>query len=151
LPGEIIGRKKGITLINELEENMPALRADERKIKQTLSNLLNNEIKFNRQHGQVGLRAWCDEHSGHVFQITDNGIGMAETDIPKALAPFQQIDGNLERKYEGTGLGLPLAKSLVELHGGVLEMKSELGVGTTVTIRFPPDRIISRTIDRKIL
>ncbi len=83
------------------------------------------------------------EDSGYVFQIVDNGIGIAFEDIPKALAPFHQIDGTLNRKYKGTGLGLPLTKSLVELHGGSLDLQSEVGKGTTVTVRFPANRIVA--------
>ena len=79
------------------------------------------------------------------FQVFNDtvpaGIGIAIDDIPKALAPFSQIDGDLNRKYEGTGLGLPLAKSLVELHGGSLNLQSEVDIGTTVTVRFPAKRI----------
>ena len=71
---------------------------------------------------------------------------MALDDIPKALAPFSQIDSALNRKYEGTGLGLPLTKSLIELHGGSLDLQSEVGVGTTVTVRFPAERIMSETV-----
>jgi signal transduction histidine kinase len=76
-----------------------------------------------------------------VIQIADTGIGIAPHDIPKALAQFGQVDGVSNRKYEGTGLGLPLAKGLVELHGGVLDLQSEVGVGTTVTVRFPVWRL----------
>ena len=77
-----------------------------------------------------------------VFQVVDTGIGIAPGDIPNALAPFRQIDDGLDRKYEGTGLGLPLAKSLVEMHGGSLDLQSEPGVGTTVTVRLPAERIV---------
>ena len=89
--------------------------------------------------------------SGHVFQVADTGIGIALDDIPKVLAPFQQVDGELSRKYEGTGLGLPLAKSLVELHGGSLDLQSRLGVGATVTVRFPAERVVSSPHDAKAL
>ena len=81
--------------------------------------------------------------SGYVFQIADTGRGIAFEDIPKALAPFHQIDSALNRKYEGTGLGLPLTKSLVEVHGGSLDPQSEVGKGTTVTVRFPANRIVA--------
>ena len=74
--------------------------------------------------------------------MTDTGIGIAFEDIPKALAPFQQIDSGLNRKHEGTGLGLPLTKSLVEMHGGYLDLQSKVGVGTTVTVRFPAERML---------
>ena len=85
--------------------------------------------------------------SGYVVQITDTGIGIAPEDIPKALSRFGQVDGDLHRQYEGAGLGLPLTKALVEQHGGALELQSELGVGTTLTVRFPAARIIGSPDD----
>ncbi len=75
------------------------------------------------------------------MQVVDSGIGMAFEDIPKALARFGQVDSGLQRAHEGTGLGLPLAKSLIELHGGSLDLESKVGSGTTVTIRFPAERV----------
>ena len=78
-----------------------------------------------------------------VLRVDDTGIGIALHDIPKALAPFSQIDSDINRKFEGTGLGLSLTKSLVELHGGSLNLQSEVDVGTTVTVRFPAERIIT--------
>ena len=113
-----------------------------RKLKQILVNLLANAIKFTPKGGKVTLKAWCREDSGHVFQVIDTGIGMRLEDIPTALAPFQQVDSALNRKFEGTGLGLPLTKALVELHGGSLDLQSQVGVGTTVTVRFPAERIV---------
>ncbi len=92
--------------------------------------------------GKVTLKAWCSVNSGYVFQVIDTGIGIALEDIPKALLPFQQIDNRLNRKYEGTGVGLPLSKSLIEMHGGSLDLQSQVGVGTTVTVRFPAERIV---------
>ena len=80
--------------------------------------------------------------SGFVIQVADTGIGIAPEDISKALAQFGQVDSDLNRKYEGTGLGLPLTKALVELHGGYLDLQSQVGVGTTVTVRFPAARIV---------
>ncbi len=133
----------GIKLELELPDQLPALRADERKLKQILVNLLSNAVKFTDAGGEVTLRAWCQTDSGHVFQIIDTGIGIAPEDIPKALSRFGQIDGVLNRQYEGTGLGLALTKALVELHGGVLDLQSEVGVGTTVTVRFPAERIVA--------
>ncbi len=81
--------------------------------------------------------------SGYVFQIVNTSIGIVPEDIPKALSRFGQVDGALNRRYEGSGLGLPLTKALVELHGGCLDLQSELGVGTTVTVRFPAERIVA--------
>ncbi len=78
-----------------------------------------------------------------MFQIADTGIGIAPDDIARVLAPFGQVDGTLARRFEGTGLGLPLTKSLVEMHGGSFDLQSEPGVGTTVTVRLPAERIVS--------
>jgi signal transduction histidine kinase len=135
--------QKGVKLELELPDQLPALRADERKLKQILVNLLSNAVKFTDAGGEVMLRAWCRMDSGHVFQIVDTGIGIAPEDIPKALSRFGQVDGDLNRQYEGTGLGLPLSKALVELHGGTLDLRSEVSVGTTVTVRFPAERIVA--------
>ncbi len=132
----------GIKLKLELPDQLPALRADERKLKQILINLLSNAVKFTDAGGEVTLRAWCRRDSGYVFQITDTGIGIAPENIPRALSRFGQVDADLNRRYEGTGLGLPLAKALVELHSGTLDLQSEVGVGTTVTVRFPAERIV---------
>ncbi len=135
-------RKNAIEIELDCAANLPNMLADRRKIKQILANLLSNGIKFTPPGGKISLRAWCDPDSGHGFRITDTGIGIAPEDVPKALAPFQQIDSKLGRKHEGTGLGLPLTKALVELHGGTLVIESEVGVGTAVTLCFPADRMI---------
>ena len=135
--------ENGIVLQRDIAADLPPLRADLRKLKQVLVNLLSNGIKFTNSGGTVTLRVHCDAATGHVFEIIDTGIGIAAEDIPKALAPFQQIDSQLNRKYQGTGLGLPLSKAIVERHGGILELRSEVGVGTTVTARFPAERIVA--------
>lgn len=88
-------------------------------------------------------------NGGYVFQGIVTGIGIALEDNPKALLPFQQIDNRLDRKYEGTGLGLPLSKSLIEMHGGSLDLQSQVGVGTTVTVRVPAERIVRLPHDTK--
>jgi PAS domain S-box-containing protein len=132
----------GVKLEIELPDQLPVLCADERKLKQILVNLLSNAVKFTNAGGKVTLRFWCRTDSGYVFQIIDTGIGIALGDIPKALSRFGQVDGDLNRQYEGTGLGLPLTKALVEQHGGSLDLQSEVNVGTTVTVRFPAERIL---------
>ncbi len=138
-------KKNGIQLDVEIEEPLPLLFTDNRKLKQILINLLTNAIKFTLPGGKVTLRAWCGKETGHVFQVIDTGIGISREDVPRALAPFQQIDRSLNRRYEGTGLGLSLSKRLVEQHGGFLDLQSQPGVGTTVTVYFPAQRI-SQTI-----
>ncbi len=135
-------RDDNIELEMELADDLPLLCADKLKLKQILINLLSNAIKFTDAGGKVTLKAWCSVNSGYVFQVIDTGIGIALEDIPKALLPFQQIDNRLNRKFQGTGLGLPLSKSLVEMHGGSLDLQSQVGLGTTVTIRFPAERIV---------
>ena len=134
-------KKAGVSLKSEIADGLPPLYADERKLKQILINLLSNAVKFTPAGGKVTIKTWFRPDDGYVLQVADTGIGIAREDIPNAFAPFQQIDSDLNRKYEGTGLGLPLAKSLVELHGGELELESEPGVGTTVKIRFPVERV----------
>jgi signal transduction histidine kinase len=132
--------KGHVRLSARVEEGLPPLRADERRIRQVLINLLSNAVKFTPEGGRV--RISCLRHGAGVgISIADTGIGMAQDDIPKALEPFGQIDSKLARKYEGTGLGLPLAKHLVELHGGTLGIESRVNAGTTVTILFPPVRM----------
>ncbi|MBT3533645.1 MAG: PAS domain S-box protein [Rhodospirillaceae bacterium] len=120
--------------------DLPLLRADERKLKQILINLMSNSIKFTHAGGQVTLDARSHPEAGFEFIVSDTGIGIASEDIATALQPFGQIDSDLNRKYPGTGLGLPLATELIEMHGGSLNINSEPGVGTTITVRFPADR-----------
>ena len=133
----------GVDLRLNCGDDLPALRADERKLKQIIVSLLSNAVKFTGKGGAVTLNAWCNPDSGYVFQVADTGIGMALEDIPKALAPFGQVDSDLNRRYEGTGIGLPLTKALVEMHSGSIDVQSKLGVGTTVTVRLPEERVIS--------
>ncbi len=133
---------ESIELDVELQNGLPALYADERKLKQILVNLLANSIKFTEAGGNVTLKVWCRDDSGFVFQIRDSGIGIALEDIPKAMTPFGQIDSNLNRKFAGTGLGLPLTKHLIEMHSGSLDLQSEVGIGTTATVRLPAERIV---------
>ena len=134
--------RDGIRLSLDLPEQLPTLRADERKLKQILVNLLSNAVKFTATGGEVKLSAWCRMDSGYVFQVVDTGIGIAPEDIPKVFSRFGQVDGKLSRQYQGTGLGLPLTKALIELHSGVIDLQSDLGVGTTVTVSFPAERAV---------
>ncbi len=119
--------------------DLPRLRADERRVKQIVLNLLSNAIKFTPSPGTVTIAA-RRRGPDLIMTVSDTGIGIAPADFDKALEPFGQIDNRLARAYEGTGLGLPLCKQLVELHGGSLSLDSELGRGTTVTAIFPAER-----------
>ena len=124
-----------------LENDLPLVRADDRRIRQIVINLLSNAVKFTPEGGQVRLEAYR-ENGGVNFVVRDTGIGMSPQDIPKALEPFGQIDSKISRKYEGTGLGLPLAKHLVELHGGTLTIESTVNAGTAVTVTLPAERVV---------
>jgi len=131
----------GISVTADVASTLPALRGDARRVRQILLNLLSNSIKFTASGGKVLVRAAGSNDGGITVSVADSGIGIAAEDIEKAMMPFGQVDGRLNRKYEGTGLGLPLAKSLTELHDGRLTLKSAVGKGTTVTLDFPPARV----------
>lgn len=134
--------KGGIRLTTDIVDPGPVFYVDKRKVKQILVNLLTNAIKFTPQGGQVTLRALGDDSTGDfVFQVIDTGVGMAEEDIPRALSPFSQLDRQLSRKHEGTGLGLPLTKRMVEMHFGSLKVVSSIGEGTTIIVQFPATRV----------
>ncbi len=131
-----------VSLSVDCPKDLPTLRGDSRQVKQMLANLMSNAVKFTDPGGVVTVRV-CDTDAGGIaIEVHDTGIGIAEDDIPKALAPFVQVDRSLARKHEGTGLGLPLTNRLVELHGGRLDLESELGGGTTARLVFPANRVI---------
>jgi PAS domain S-box-containing protein len=120
--------------------------ADELRLEQVLLNLVSNAVKFTPEGGRVTVSATLAPSGEVVISVADTGIGMAAEDIPRALQPFGQIDNSLTRPHGGTGLGLPLAQRLVELHGGTLSIYSELGNGTTVTAILPAERTHLREV-----
>ena len=134
----------GVTLSAELPQNLPLLLADELRLKQILLNLLSNAVKFTRRPGSATVAATVRGDGSLAITVSDTGIGMTAAEIAIALEPFQQVDSDLARKYEGTGLGLPLTRALVELHGGRLEISSTPGQGTAVTVTFPAARVHPR-------
>jgi signal transduction histidine kinase len=142
----IAGQAKAanIEVSRQVAPNLPLLRADRRRVKQVLINLLANAVKFTPAGGRVSLSAALSKDGGLTLAVADTGIGIAKEDIPKALERFGQVDSKLSRRYEGAGLGLPLAKQLMELHGGTLVLESELNVGTTVRVTFPHERLVQR-------
>ncbi|MGF1592446.1 MAG: sensor histidine kinase [Kiloniellaceae bacterium] len=139
---EVRAQEKGIHVKAVWLSELPALCADERQVKQIILNLLSNAVKFTPEGGQVTVGARVDAESCLRISVADTGIGIAARDIPKALQPFGQVAESHSRGHEGTGLGLPICNSLMHLHGGTLEIASEPGIGTTVTICFPPERTI---------
>jgi signal transduction histidine kinase len=133
-------RNAGLSLSMDVEEGVPELDADPTRVKQILLNLLANAIKFTPEGGRITVVAGTGEDGAPVIEIADSGIGIAAQDLPRVLQPFAQVENAMTRAHEGLGLGLPLAKSLMELHGGTLTIDSEAGRGTTVTLRFPEIR-----------
>ena len=129
---------KDIALACSARANLPTLHGDPQRIKQILLNLLSNAVKFTPDGGIVTCDAAIDDTGeGIIFRVTDTGIGIARKDIEKAMLPFGQVDSQLARKYEGTGLGLPLTRTFVELHGGTLTLESEIDKGTTAIVHLP--------------
>lgn len=132
---------RGIDLVLDLPPGTPSLVADEQKVKQMLINLLSNAVKFTNDGGEVRLGISIDDADGFLFAVADTGIGMSESDLDRVVEPFTQVDSGLNRRFEGTGLGLPITKSFMQLHGGTLRLTSQIGVGTTATLVFPQSRI----------
>ncbi|MBX9635672.1 MAG: nitrate- and nitrite sensing domain-containing protein [Magnetospirillum sp.] len=132
-----------VTLNAPPNADLPFLWADERRVKQALVNVLANAVKFTPVGGQVGVAVQTDQN-GLDFVISDTGIGIAPEDLAKVMAPFGQVDSGMARRYEGSGLGLPLSRNLMELHGGILSLNSTLGTGTAVTLHFPAERLRPR-------
>jgi signal transduction histidine kinase len=134
--------KGEIKLSTALPEAGISLRADETKLKQIFINLLSNAVKFTPAGGSVTLSASRDDSGCVTFCVRDTGIGMSQDEIGCALKPFHQVDNRLARRFEGTGLGLPLAQQLTELHGGTLMIESTPGIGTAISVRLPANRIM---------
>jgi PAS domain S-box-containing protein len=133
-------KKQGVELSsNEMPEIV--LRADRQILQQIVINLVSNAVKFTPSGGTVTLSAGIEDEAICRLSVQDTGRGIAEDDLERVLEPFVQAENALTRQHEGTGLGLPLAKKFMELHGGTLTIASSLGGGTTVTARFPPERL----------
>jgi two-component system, cell cycle sensor histidine kinase PleC len=132
-------RAAEVRVVTHLPPELPRLRADSRKFKQILLNLLGNAIKFSQPGGEVEIVVRNDA-GAIAIAVIDHGIGMDRGEVEVAVSRFGQVASAWSRKHAGTGLGLPLAIGLAELHGGSLSIQSSKGVGTTVTVRFPRDR-----------
>jgi PAS domain S-box-containing protein len=152
-PGEIItsalrlvkprAEDAGVQLRYKPAHQALLIKVDETALKRVLINLLANAVKFSESGGVVEVRSEIDAVGGFAIAVADRGIGMAPEEIPIALTPFRQVNSGLQRKYEGTGLGLPIAKQLVEMHGGTLAIESAPSVGTTVTVLLPAARVLA--------
>jgi len=133
-----------------VSDDLPELYADQRSMRQVVLNLLSNAIKFTPIDGRIDISARLDELSGISIFVKDTGIGIPADQVAKMTQPFTQSDNSLARRFEGTGLGLAITKSLVEAHGGRLEIESVEGKGTTISVRMPFNRVWSEAAEAAI-
>jgi two-component system, cell cycle sensor histidine kinase PleC len=134
---------RGITIHEVFERGMPRIWGDERATRQIVLNLLSNSIKFTPQGGEIWLKAGWTASGGQYLSVKDTGSGIAEDEIPIVLASFGQGSNSIKSAEQGAGLGLPIAKSLIDMHGGTFTLKSKLRIGTEVIVTFPPERVMS--------
>lgn len=142
----MVRNDSNIDLRTQAAANLPIVRVDRRRIRQVMLNLLSNALKFTPEDGTIDIFAGHNE-DGITITVADTGIGIAPENLALVLERFGQVDHDLNRKHQGAGLGLPLSKRLVELHGGSLQLESTLGIGTTVIVKLPANRFIS---DRQV-
>jgi two-component system, cell cycle sensor histidine kinase PleC len=134
---------RGITIHEVFEQGMPRIWGDERATRQIVLNLLSNSIKFTPQSGEIWLKVGWTASGGQYLSVKDTGSGIAENEIPIVLASFGQGSNSIKSAEQGAGLGLPIAKSLIDMHGGTFTLKSKLRIGTEVIVTFPPERVMS--------
>jgi len=136
-------RNRGITIHEVFETDLPRLWADERAVRQICLNLLSNAIKFTPQGGEIWLKVGWTASGGQYMSVKDTGPGIPEEEIPVVLASFGQGSNSIKSAEQGAGLGLAIAKSLIDLHGGTFVLKSKLRIGTEVVVTFPPERVVA--------
>ncbi len=144
----LTGKTQNVVI--EIDDDVPALNVDHNRLSQVIANLLSNALKFTPEGGEVKLEARAAEGGVH-FVVSDTGIGMPDETIALVLQPFRQADASLARRFEGAGLGLPIAHALTELHGGRLAIASAAGLGTSVTIELPPACLWRQGADERAL
>ncbi|MEO0035618.1 MAG: hypothetical protein RLZZ501_1641, partial [Pseudomonadota bacterium] len=136
--------RRDIRLVGDLAADLPWLHGDLTAVQRVLFNLIGNALKFTQPGGMVTVTARVEPGTGLVIAVADTGIGIKAADLVRVLMPFEQGGLRTVREREGVGLGLPISKSLIELHGGALTIDSVEGKGTTVTVRFPAERLVPR-------
>ncbi len=134
----IVATDAGVTVVPAIAYDLPTVRGDDAKLLQAFTNILSNAIKFTSRGGNVTVEALRRVDGGVGVLVRDTGIGMTDEEISVATKPFAQVDGSRARWREGAGLGLPIAKALIELHGGRIDIRSKKDVGTEIAIAFPP-------------
>jgi len=132
-----------VMLSIDIRNHLPRIRGSEVKLRQILVNLVSNAVKYTPANGTVVIGARQEPGGGIAISVRDTGIGMSKADQTTALLPFGRVENEMSARVNGAGLGLPLAKRFVEVHGGQLEIESERGAGTTVTVHLPACRTIA--------
>ena len=146
-PFEAMAVAGGIELRADLPAALPGVRADRRRLAQALHQLLSNAVKFTPSGGTVTIGVRSDSAALRLF-VADTGIGIAETDLARVFDPFTQLDARLARRFPGAGLGLYLARALVQSHDGTLVLTSTPGTGTVAEIRLPAQRLLLAGVER---
>jgi signal transduction histidine kinase len=136
-----IAQKKSIDISCLPARHQINILVDQTKLRQVLLNLLSNGVKFTEARGRISIGYVVDDRGDMLISITDTGIGIPPEHLQRVLNPFEQVADHLTKENEGSGLGLPIARALMDLHGGELILSSTLGVGTTVRLRLPHDRV----------
>jgi signal transduction histidine kinase len=144
---ETQAQTEGVELVSNISGDLPPAYGDERRITQVLINLLSNAVKFTPRGGRISVWMGAAKDSTLMFTVSDTGIGIAPADIPKVLTPFGQVETTYARRFGGTGLGLPIAKSLVEMHGGSFTLESKIHEGTKVSFTLPTKDSAAATDD----
>ena len=139
-----------VDLRHAIAPDVPAVRGDAVKLRQILTNLINNAIKFTPAGGSVSVEARRLNDGGTIIYVRDTGVGMTDDEVLVALTPFGQVDASRTRWREGTGLGLPIARALIELHGGKLEIRSAKAMGTEVSVLLPPPNYVTVSHGRQM-
>lgn len=147
--------EKGRVRLRDDVPELPGLYADRRLLRQVLLNLAGNAVKFTPEGGEVRIGARLRRRRGSrrdwlAIEVSDTGVGMEPEDIPRALEPFQQLEGPLPRRHEGVGLGLHLCRRMIDMHGGHLDLRSTPGKGTTAVVWLPPNRLQAETQKRRV-
>ena len=140
---QIRAKNRSLTIHQVFEPDMPRLWADQRAVRQICLNLLSNAIKFTPPGGEIWLKVGWTASGGQYLSVKDSGPGIPEEEIPIVLASFGQGSNSIKSAEQGAGLGLPIAKRLVDLHNGSFTLKSKLRVGTEVIVTFPPGRVMA--------
>jgi len=133
-------RDAGLQLGQRLPEHLSRLWCDERKLKRMLRYLITNAVKATPAGGRIDIEV-TEARTGIVISVQDTGVGISKEDLTRVLEPFVQVENSRSRRYEGTGLGLPLVKAMIEIHGGNISLESELNKGTIVQLMFPRGRL----------